>query len=421
MSNSVLSLATGAKKASYILAASGTKVRNAALYAIADALWANKSEIISANGCDLRDGRENGLSDGLIDRLTLNEARIEGICDGIRQIAALPDPLGTVDGGWTRPNGLNLIKRRVPLGVIGIIFEARPNVTADAAALCLKSGNTCILRGGKEAIMSNIALVTIMRRALKESGLPEDSVNLITDTSRDSAKALMEATGYVDVLIPRGGKGLIRAVVEGAKVPVIETGAGVCHTYVDAYADLNMAVKIIENAKCSRPSVCNAMEQLLVDESKAEVLLTALYPVLSQKNVEFRCCEKSFEILTSKGMTKGVVHATDDDFKTEFNDYILGVYVTKSLDEAICRINENGTRHSECIVTESLRSANEFCERVDAAAVYVNASTRFTDGNEFGFGAEIGISTQKLHARGPMGLSELTTVKYIVTGDGTIR
>ncbi len=417
MSNSVISLALGAKKASYILATSGTKARNDALYAIADALWANKSEIIDANGRDICEGRKNGLSDGLIDRLTLNEARIEGICDGIRQIAALPDPLGTVDGGWTRPNGLRLIKRRVPLGVIGIIFEARPNVTADAAALCLKSGNTCILRGGKEAIMSNIALVTVMRRALKESGLPEDTVNLVTDTSRDSAKALMEATGYVDVLIPRGGKGLIRAVVEGAKVPVIETGAGVCHTYVDKYADIDMAVKIIENAKCSRPSVCNAMEQLLVDESRADELLTALWPVLSKKNVEFRCCERSFEILKSNGVLK----ATDEDFKTEFNDYILGVYVTKNLDEAICRINENGTRHSECIVTENLRNANEFCDRVDAAAVYVNASTRFTDGNEFGFGAEIGISTQKLHARGPMGLSELTTVKYVVTGDGTIR
>ncbi len=417
MSESVIALATKAKNASYILASSGTKERNDALILIADALWENRNEIIEANSRDIEAGRENGLSDGLIDRLTLNEDRIKGICDGVRQIADLPDPVGTVEGGWTRPNGLRFIKKRVPLGVIGIIYEARPNVTVDAAALCLKSGNAVVLRGGKEAIMSNIALITVMRRVVAEAGLPEDAVNLITDTSRDSAKALMEATGYIDVLIPRGGKGLIRAVVEGAKVPVIETGAGVCHTYVHKNADIDKAVKIVENAKCSRPSVCNAMEQLLVDESVAKEVLTKLYPVLSKKNVEFRCCEKSFEILKDKGVKK----AADDDFKTEFNDYILGVYVTKDIDEAIARINANGTRHSECIVTEDLSSAWKFCDKVDAAAVYVNASTRFTDGNEFGFGAEIGISTQKLHARGPMGLSELTTIKYVITGDGTIR
>jgi len=420
MIESVLTLAEQARAVSYALASAGTKTKNEALHAMADALWENRSYLITENARDLEAGRKNGLSAGLLDRLALNDARIDGICDGIRQIARLTDPVGTVDDGWTRPSGLNIVKRRVPIGVIGIIFEARPNVTADAAALCLKSGNAVVLRGGKEAICSNIALVNVMRSAIASKGLPQDCVCLVEDTSRDSAKALMEATGLIDVLIPRGGKGLIRAVIEGAKVPVIETGAGVCHTYVDASADLEMALKIIENAKCSRPSVCNAMEQLLVDHSIAACFLPKLYDLLQSKAVQFRCCEKSFSILSAAGKTN-IQKAIPEDFQTEYNDYVLGVYVTESASEAIARINKNGTRHSECIVTETLRTANLFCEQVDAAAVYVNASTRFTDGNEFGFGAEIGISTQKLHARGPMGLHELTTTKYVVTGNGTVR
>ena len=420
MIDSVLTLAKNARAASYELAAAGTKQKNNALSAMADALWEKRVYLMEENARDLEAGRANGLSAGLLDRLALNEARIDGICDGIRQIARLTDPVGTVDDGWTRPSGLSIIKKRVPIGVIGIIFEARPNVTADAAALCLKSGNAVVLRGGKEAIHSNIALVSVMRDAIASAGLPADCLSLIEDTSRDSAKALMEATGYIDVLIPRGGKGLIRAVVEGAKVPVIETGAGVCHTYVDASADLDKALTIIENAKCSRPSVCNAMEQLLCDASVAETFLPQVYDKLQAKAVEFRCCERSYAILSAAGKTN-IAKATDEDFKTEYNDYIVGVYITDSLGEAIARINANGTRHSECIVTEHFKHANTFCDRVDAAAVYVNASTRFTDGNEFGFGAEIGISTQKLHARGPMGLHELTTTKYVVTGDGTIR
>ncbi len=420
MADMVTVLARQAKEAAYTLSVAPTQQKNDALAAMAEALWVKKDYLITENAKDLAAGRANGLSDGLLDRLALNDARIKGICDGIRQVATLTDPIGTVDGGWTRPSGLRIVKRRVPMGVIGIIFEARPNVTADAAALCLKSGNTVVLRGGKEAICSNMALVSVMRDAIASVGLPADCVCLIEDTSRDSARALMEAQGLIDVLIPRGGKGLIRAVVDGAKVPVIETGAGVCHTYVDASADLATAIKIIENAKCSRPSVCNAMEQLLVDESVAEQLLPTLYDTLQHKAVTFKCCERSLKILTDAGKTN-VVPAEDVDFATEFNDYVLGVYVTSSLDEAVRRINQNGTGHSECIVTESLKNANLFCDRVDAAAVYVNVSTRFTDGNEFGFGAEIGISTQKLHARGPMGLNELTTTKYVVTGDGIIR
>ena len=420
MADSVLTLARYARTASYTLATAGTKLKNEALTAMADSVWEKRAYIISENAHDLEAGKVNGLSDGLLDRLTLTEARIDGICDGIRQIARLTDPVGTVDSGWTRPSGLNIVKKRVPIGVIGIIFEARPNVTADAAALCLKSGNAVVLRGGKEAIRSNIALVSVMRDAVSSVGLPADCICLIEDTSRDSAKALMEATGAIDVLIPRGGKGLIRAVVEGAKVPVIETGAGVCHTYVDASADFEKALAVIENAKCSRPSVCNAMEQLLCDKSVAETFLPQVYDRLQVKSVAFRCCERSYAILSAAGKTN-IEKASEEDFKTEYNDYVLGVYVTESLDEAVSRINENGTGHSECIVTETLRNATAFCDRVDAAAVYVNASTRFTDGNEFGFGAEIGISTQKLHARGPMGLQELTTTKYVVTGDGTIR
>ena len=421
MVDDVFVLAKKARVASYQLAVAGTAQKNQALTAIADMLWAKRSMILESNAKDIQHGKENGLTSSLLDRLTLTETRIAGICDGIRQIVELPDPIGTVEAGWVRPNGLRIQKRRVPLGVIGIIFEARPNVTADAAALCLKSGNAAILRGGKEAIASNTAIVESMREAVRSVGLPEDCICLITDTTRESAKALMHAVGYVDVLIPRGGKGLIQAVVEEAKVPVIETGAGVCHTYVDAGADLKKAVQIVENAKCSRPSVCNAMEQLLVDRSEAEAFLPMVYAAFREKQVEMRCCERAYQILQAAGCTENVTRACAEDFSTEFHDYIVGVFVTKSLEEAIERINDNGTGHSECIITESLSHATQFTDLVDAAAVYVNASTRFTDGNEFGFGAEIGISTQKLHARGPMGLTELTTIKFIVSGDGQIR
>jgi len=412
--------AQAAKDASYRMMILDTITKNNALLAMADALEAHAEQIIAANALDLEAAEQKNKSQALLDRLRLTVPRIEGMANGLRKVAGLADPVGGEDYMSKLPNGLCIGKRRVPLGVVGIIFEARPNVTADAAALCLKSGNAVVLRGGKEAICSNIALVNVMRSAIASKGLPQDCVCLVEDTSRDSAKALMEATGLIDVLIPRGGKGLIRAVIEGAKVPVIETGAGVCHTYVDASADLEMALKIIENAKCSRPSVCNAMEQLLVDHSIAACFLPKLYDLLQSKAVQFRCCEKSFSILSAAGKTN-IQKAIPEDFQTEYNDYVLGVYVTESASEAIARINKNGTRHSECIVTETLRTANLFCEQVDAAAVYVNASTRFTDGNEFGFGAEIGISTQKLHARGPMGLHELTTTKYVVTGNGTVR
>ncbi len=404
-----------AKKASRTLSIAGEK-KNDALKAIAAALRANADKIIAANQIDLENGRQNNLSTALLDRLMLDEKRIEGIANAVLEVAALPDPIGTVISGSTRPNGLQITKVRVPIGVIGIIFEARPNVTADAAALCLKSGNAVILRGGKEAIHSNKCIMGIMQDAVEQSGLDRNAVQLIEDTSRQSSIELMELTEYLDVLIPRGGKGLIRAVVENAKVPVIETGAGNCHVYVDESADIDMAANIIYNAKTSRPSVCNAIETILVHKNIAEKALPVIKARLDDKNVELRGCERTRAIL---GDT--VVPATESDWETEYGDYILAVRVVDSIDEAIDHIAKYSTGHSESIITKDYNAAQKFTATVDSAAVYVNSSTRFTDGGEFGNGAEIGISTQKLHARGPMGLNELTSMKFIINGNGQIR
>lgn len=405
-----------AKAAARMLAVSGTDQKNRALSAIAAALREHTDEILAANREDLENGRQTGLSDALLDRLALSRERIEGIADGVLEVAALPDPIGVVESGSTRPNGMQVLKVRVPLGVIGIIFEARPNVTADAAALCLKSGNAVILRGGKEAIRSNTAITEVMRRAAQSTGLPADCIQLVTDTSRASATALMRLNGYLDVLIPRGGAGLIRATVENATVPVIETGTGNCHAFVDESADLSMAAEIVYNAKTSRPSVCNALETLLVHKDAAAAFLPMLKRRLDEKSVELRGCARTREILGDC-----VVPATEADYETEFLDMILAVRVVDDLDEAINHIARYSSGHSEVIVTENLSNARRFEQEIDSAAVYVNASTRFTDGGMFGFGAEIGISTQKLHARGPMGAPQLTSEKYIIRGNGQVR
>ncbi|MCD7945454.1 MAG: glutamate-5-semialdehyde dehydrogenase [Clostridiales bacterium] len=405
-----------AKAASRVLAVAGTGLKNAALEAIANALLAHTDDILAANAQDMAAAKASGMSVSLQDRLALNEGRIRGMADGARQVAALPDPIGAVTRESVRPNGLRIARRRVPLGVIGIIYEARPNVTVDAAALCLKSGNAVILRGGKEAFHSNQALTEIMRTALADAGLPADSVALVQDTTRASSTELMNLTEYLDVLIPRGGRGLIRAVAANASVPVIRTGEGVCHTYVDRAADLEMACRIVRNAKCSRPSVCNAMECLLVDSAVAGEFLPMMVPYLDEYHVELRCDERGKSILGDRA-----VAATEEDWDTEYGDYILAVRVVDGVREAIDFCNLHGTGHSEAIVTDSYSTAQKFLDEVDAAAVYVNASTRFTDGGEFGLGAEIGISTQKMHARGPMGLEELTSSKFVVYGDGQIR
>ncbi|MEE1019719.1 MAG: glutamate-5-semialdehyde dehydrogenase [Acutalibacteraceae bacterium] len=404
-----------AKLAARALAVCGTVAKNNALRQIADELRRSVDEITAANERDIVTAREMGVPEPMIDRLRMTPERINAMADAVLEIETLSDPIGNVIEGFTRPNGLNIKKVTVPLGVIGIIFESRPNVTVDAATLCLKSGNATILRGGKEALQTNTVLCKVMRKALKAEGLPEDSVQLVEDTTRESSTALMQLSD-LDVLIPRGGKGLIRAVVENAKVPVIETGAGNCHVYVDEYADFVKAVKIVNNAKTSRVSVCNAIEGLLVHEAVADTVLPMIANELKKSNVEIRGCEKTLKILGDLA-----IPATDEDYATEYLDYIISVKVVSSLDEAVEHIMKYTSGHSECIVTENFTNANRFTESVDAAAVYVNASTRFTDGGEFGFGAEIGISTQKLHARGPMGLRELTSVKYIVTGDGQIR
>ncbi len=404
-----------AKLASRKLATAG-ELKNKALIAIADALMANKDRIIEANNIDLENGKNNGLSASLLDRLKLDEGRIKGVADGVLEVAALPDPIGTVISGSKRPNGMEITKIRVPLGVIGIIFEARPNVTVDAAVLCLKSGNAVILRGGKEAINSNKCLASIMQDAVEAAGLDRNCIQLIEDTSRQSSVELMELTDYLDVLIPRGGKGLIRAVVENAKVPVIETGAGNCHVFVDESADIDMAANIIYNAKTSRPSVCNAIETILVHENIAEKALPVIKARLDEKNVELRGCEKTAAILGDC-----IVPADESDWETEYGDYKLAVKVVSSIEEAMDHIAKYSTGHSECIVTSNYKNAKLFTSSVDSAAVYVNVSTRFTDGGMFGLGAEIGISTQKLHARGPMGLNELTSMKFIIEGDGQVR
>ncbi len=404
-----------AKTASRQLAVAGEK-KNDALKAIAKALTENTAAIMAANQVDLDNGKANGLSAALLDRLKLDEGRIKGVADGVLEVAALPDPIGTVISGSTRPNGMNITKVRVPLGVIGIIFESRPNVTVDAAVLCLKSGNAVILRGGKEAIHSNKCLTSIMQEAIESVGLDRNAVQLIEDTTRQSSVELMELTEYLDVLIPRGGKGLIQAVVQNAKVPVIETGAGNCHVFVDASADIDMAANIIYNAKTSRPSVCNAIETILVHEKIAEKALPAIKARLDEKNVELRGCEKTRAILGD-----AVKPAEESDWETEYGDYILAVKVVSSLEEATEHIAKYSTGHSECIVTQNYQNARKFTATVDSAAVYVNVSTRFTDGGMFGLGAEIGISTQKLHARGPMGLNELTSMKFIIEGEGQVR
>lgn len=405
-----------AKAAARILSTAGTQAKNDALAAIAQGLLDHMADLLSANEADLTAARAAGMSPSLLDRLTLTEARIQGMVEGVRQVAALPDPIGQVTRMETRPNGLTIGRRRVPLGVIGIIFEARPNVTVDAAVLCLKSGNATILRGGKEALQANLALTRVMREALVAAGLPADCVSLVEDTSRASAQEMMELTGYLDVLIPRGGAGLIRSVVEHAKVPVIQTGVGNCHIYVDSEADLTMGAEIIYNAKCSRPSVCNAAETLLVAQSIAPTFLPMAKALLDRKQVELRGDERTREILGDC-----VVPATEADWDTEYGDFILAVRVVPDADAAMEHIARHSTGHSECIVTNNYFTAQRFLDRVDAAAVYVNASTRFTDGFEFGLGAEIGISTQKMHARGPMGLEELTSCKYIIYGNGQVR
>lgn len=404
-----------AKEASYVLMNASTTEKNNALLKMAEALLKNCDVIIAENKKDIDNAIGNGTSKAMLDRLSLDEKRIKDMANGLSEVVALADPVGEVTGMWKRPNGLQIGKQRVPLGVIGIIYEARPNVTCDAAGLCLKSGNVVILRGGSEAINSNIAIVNALRKGVKEAGLPEDSIQLIEDTSREVATEMMRLNEYIDVLIPRGGAGLIKAVVQNATVPVIETGTGNCHVYVDSEADLEMAKNIVINAKTSRPAVCNAEEKLLINEKIANEFLPIIISTLKEKNVEVRGDEKVLEIVSD------VLKATEEDWGKEYLDYIIGVKIVKDVDEAINHINKYGTGHSEAIITNSYENSQRFLQRVDAAAVYVNASTRFTDGSEFGFGAEIGISTQKLHARGPMGLTELTTNKYIIYGNGQIR
>lgn len=405
-----------AKAAEAFISSASTMQKNKALAAISKALIENSSLIIAENAKDIAAAKENGMSEAKQDRLMLDASRIEGIAKGVDQIIALGDPIGEIIGGGNRPNGLQIIKTRVPLGVIGIIFESRPNVTVDAAALCLKTGNVVILKGGKEAINSNICLGKIMREAVGSAGLPADIIQVVENTDRETTNELMRLNGYVDVIIPRGSANLIQAVVRNATVPVIETGAGNCHVYVDASADLDMAVEITDNAKTQRPSVCNAIESLLVHKDVAEKFLPMIAERFKSHNVKVYGCDRTIAILGSS-----VEKATETEYATEFNDYIIAVKVVDDIDEAIAHIRKYSTKHSECIVTSSLENARKFQTQVDAAAVYVNASTRFTDGGEFGFGAEIGISTQKLHARGPMGLAELTTVKYLINGNGQVR
>ena len=411
----VRELAQSAKLASGKLSITSAQTRNDALLHMANALMAAAPEILAANAEDVRMAKERGVKASFVERLTLNQSRVEGMATGLRKVALLPDPIGKSDGVFVRPNGLRIEKRRVPLGVIGIIYESRPNVTADAIALCLKSGNACVLRGGSEALLSNSAIADVLIQAAEESGIPKGAIQLLRDTDRAAAKEMMQLNGLIDVLIPRGGPGLIQSVVQQASIPVIETGVGVCHVYIDETADLNMAADIIENAKCSRPSVCNAAETLLVHKSVADEALPAIAQRLTARGVELRCDPRA------KSLMPGSIDVTEEDWATEYGDLILSVKVVDSFEEAVSHIETYGTHHSDAIITSRYDTAERFLNEVNSAAVYVNASTRFTDGEEFGFGAEIGISTQKLHARGPMGLDELTTVKYVVRGDGQIR
>lgn len=407
--------AQAARRAAMTLANVSTGVKNDALLAMAETLLAEGEHILRANSEDIQQARERGLPEAMVERLTLNEKRLAAMAEGIRQVAALPDPVGEVVEGWKRPNGLEILKVRVPLGVVAIIYESRPNVTADAAALCLKSGNAVILRGGSEAFRSNQAITSSLVRAVQRAGLPAECVQMVQTTDREAATHLMRLNGLVDCIVPRGGAGLIQTVMQTATVPVIETGVGNCHTYVHEDADLQMASEVAFNAKVQRPSVCNAMETLLVHAAVAQEFLPAFAERLKAAGVEIRGCERTRQLVP------WAVPATEEDWYTEYLALILAVKVVDHLDEAIAHINHYGSRHSEAIITRSLEAARRFTREVDAACVYVNASTRFTDGFEFGFGAEIGISTQKLHARGPMGLRELTTTKYVVYGDGQVR
>ena len=408
-------LGQNAKNAEVILRNLSTNDKNRTLETVAQALVDHTEEILEANALDVENGKKNQMPEGLIDRLMLNADRIEGMADGLRQLVGLEDPIGEVTGMKKRPNGLLIGQKRVPLGVIGIIYEARPNVTSDAFGLCFKTGNVVILKGGSDAIHSNTAIVKCIREALVSVGITENAIQLIEDTSRETAAEFMKMNQYVDVLIPRGGRGLIKAVVNQSTIPVIETGTGNCHIYVDETADLQMAADIVINAKTQRVGVCNACESLLVNRKVKNAFLPVLAERLKEKHVEVRADKDAGELMP------GAVAATEEDWGTEYLDYILSVKVVDSVDDAIAHINKYNTKHSEAIITNDYAHSQKFLDEVDAAAVYVNASTRFTDGNEFGFGAEIGISTQKLHARGPMGLLALTTTKYIIYGSGQVR
>lgn len=416
--NKMKDLCQNAAEVKYKLQTLESSVKNELLIACADALIQNQDAILKANESDLINGQQKGMSQGLLDRLRLDEKRISAMAEGIRQIADLQDPIGEVMDSFERPNGLKISKVRVPIGVIGIIYEARPNVTADAFGLCFKTGNVVILKGGSDAIYSNKAIVSVLQNVLEEHDLPEHFINLITDTDREATTAFMKMNDYVDLLIPRGGAGLIKSVVENSTIPVIETGTGNCHIYVDEDADLDMAVSIIYNAKTQRISVCNACESLVIHEKVKDALLPRLAEKLSEKQVEIRGDKAVLEALDSHD---NVVEATEEDFGKEYLDYILSIKTVSSIEEAISHINRYNTGHSEAIITQNEEHAQKFLQEVDAACVYVNASTRFTDGFEFGFGAEIGISTQMLHARGPMGLKELTSYKYYIRGNGQIR
>ena len=414
--NYIEQLGEKALEAKRKIATASTGEKNKVLEAIAQVRLENSDAILAENEKDIANARDNGISETMVDRLRLTKERIKGIADACMELVNLEDPVGEVLQGSVRPNGMRITKVRVPMGVIGIIYESRPNVTVDAGALCLKSGNAAILRGGKEAIHSNMILVNLMQRALETSGFAKETIQLVEDTSREVSTQMMQANGYIDVLIPRGGAGLIQAVVQNATVPVIETGTGNCHIYVDDSADLEMAVQITDNGKTQRPSVCNALETCLVHKDVADKFLPMLQKVFEKHQVEIRGCERTKAILGDS-----VVLATPQDYATEFLDYIMSIKVVDSIEEAIAHIRKYSTGHSECIITESYRHAEQFQKEIDSACVYVNCSTRFTDGGEFGLGAEIGISTQKLHVRGPMGLKELTTMKYLINGSGQIR
>ncbi|MBO8136751.1 MAG: glutamate-5-semialdehyde dehydrogenase [Desulfotomaculum sp.] len=415
MNQELLSKAAKAKEASRSLAYISTDVKNKALLNIADELKKRSDFILEANSRDMEAARDKGITGALLDRLRLTECRIAEMANGVREIVQLPDPVGEIISMWRRPNGLEIGKMRVPLGVVGIIYEARPNVTVDAAALCLKAGNAVLLRGGTEAINSNIAIASIISDAVSKSGMPEGTVSILEDTNRSVAAEMMKLNNYIDVLIPRGGAGLIKTVVENATVPVIETGVGNCHVYVDEHADLDKAKAVVVNAKCQRPGVCNAAESLLVHKNIAGTFLPAALDALRAQGVEVRGCSET------KKIVPWIKEAREEDYEQEFLDLIIAVRIVENLEQAVEHIYRYGTRHSESIITENYTTARRFLQQVDAAAVYVNASTRFTDGHQFGFGAEIGISTQKLHARGPMGLRELTTIKYVIYGDGQVR